>query len=220
MNMKWSDAWGTQLVSGLSLLAGRYDTALVANDLPYAWLGIPWPSHPVTDVLLGSKGFSVINDGGEFSRAEKAKVISQWPEAMRHLRVCFGLDIPGSHENCCRCEKCTRTMLAFRVAGCPRPAAFKDDASDRQIRRMRWNLPKPDAEMAGAGARRGCGRHGRRRVGPRRFEAQCGEIDGGFFETACSGLSCRCGTQSGDGFAAASSAGANWRLRGRRKIGG
>ncbi len=140
MKMKWAHAWGTQLVSGLSLLAGRYDTALVPNDLPYAWLGIPWPIHPVTTVLLGSKGFAVIDDGGEFSRAEKAKVISQWPEAMRHLRVCFGLDIPGSHENCCRCEKCTRTMLAFRVAGCHRPAAFKDDVSDRQIRRMRWNL--------------------------------------------------------------------------------
>lgn len=141
MKMNWAHSWGTQLVSGLSLLAGRYDTALVANDLPYAWLGIPWPIHPVTTVLLGSKGFSVIDDGGEFSRAGKAKVISQWPEAMQHLQVCFGLDIPGSHENCCRCEKCTRTMLAFRVAECPRPAAFKDDVSDRQIRRTRWNLP-------------------------------------------------------------------------------
>jgi hypothetical protein len=141
LQVDWSHAWGTQLIGGLSLLAGRYDTALVANDLPYAWLGAHWPSHPVTDVLLGSKGLAVVNDGGECMRSEKAKLISQWPEAMQHLRVCFGLDIPGRHDNCCHCEKCTRTILAFRVAGCRRPDAFKDDASDEQIRRMKWNLP-------------------------------------------------------------------------------
>jgi hypothetical protein len=140
LNVDWSHSWGTQLVSGLTLFARRYDRALVANDLPYEWLEIAWPCHPVTNVLLGSDGFSVIDDGGECTRAEKAKVISAWPEAMRHLRVCFGLDIPGRHENCCRCEKCLRTILAFRVAGCPRPAAFKEDVSDGQIRRIRWSL--------------------------------------------------------------------------------
>jgi hypothetical protein len=143
MRVDWGHAWGAQLASGLMLLARRFDTGLIANDLSYEWLEIARPSHPVTNVLLGSKGFSIIDDGGENTRAEKAKVISQWPEAMRHLRVCFGVDVPGSHENCCRCEKCLRTMVAFRVAGCPRPSAFKEDFTDQQIRRMRWHVDSP-----------------------------------------------------------------------------
>ena len=140
LKMNWGHAWATHLVSGLSLLSGRFDRALIANDLPYAWLGFRWPSHPVTDVLLGSNGFAVINDGGEHTRWEKAKVIADWPEAMRHLRVCYGVDSMGRHDNCCRCEKCTRTILAFRLAGCPKPAAFKEDVSDKQVRRMRWSI--------------------------------------------------------------------------------
>src|SRR5581483_1299941 len=157
----WSDAWGAQLASGLSLLAGRYGGALVANDVPYHWLGVtPWPIHPATTALFGSDSFALIDDGGECSRSQKAKVISQWPEAMRHLRVCFGLDIPGRHENCCRCEKCIRTILAFRAAGCPRPEAFPQDVSDRQIRRvrltlqtrpLRWRQIVQTAEQAGLG---------------------------------------------------------------------
>jgi hypothetical protein len=159
LRLDWADAWGTQLVSGLMLLAGRYDAALVANDLPYAWLGLPWPSHPITNPLLGSAGFTVIDDGGECSRTDKAKVISAWPEAMRHLHVCFST-VSGTSENCCRCEKCVRTMLAFRIAGCGRPAAFKDDVSDRQIRSMRlpletrkkrWQQLADEAESAGLG---------------------------------------------------------------------
>jgi hypothetical protein len=85
----------------LSLFAGHFDTALVANDLPYDWLGISWASHPVTNVLLGSRGFTVLDDGGEYTRAEKAKAISAWPEAMKHLHVCFGESAPGRYENCC-----------------------------------------------------------------------------------------------------------------------
>ena len=82
MRLNWSHAWGTQIACGLHLLAGRYDTALTANDMPYQWMGMAWPRYPVTNPLLGSKGFALIDDGGEFSRSEKAKVIADWPEAI------------------------------------------------------------------------------------------------------------------------------------------
>ncbi|MCC6887590.1 MAG: hypothetical protein IT536_03565 [Hyphomicrobiales bacterium] len=161
MRLNWSDAWGTQLASGLNLLAGRYDTALLANDMPYRWLNMSWPHHPVTVPLLGGRGMTLIDDGGESSRVQKAKLISDWPEAMRHLHVCFGLDEPEKYENCCRCEKCVRTILAFRIAGCPRPAAFQVDPSDDDIRRVRltlvtrlkrWTELAREAEAAGLGA--------------------------------------------------------------------
>lgn len=101
----------------MSLFAGHFDTALVANDLPYDWLGISWASHPVTNVLLGSRGFTVLDDGGEYTRAEKAKAISAWPEAMKHLHVCFGESVPGRYENCCECEKCVEQSLPFGSPG-------------------------------------------------------------------------------------------------------
>jgi hypothetical protein len=158
--LDWAEAWGSQEISALSLLAGRYDTAIIANELPYEWLGFAWASHPVTNPLLGSRGFTVIDDGGEFSRAEKAKVISAWPEAMQNLHVCFGVNIPGQYGNCCRCEKCIRTILAFRVAGCMKPDSFKHETTDAQIRAVRltigtkvrrWEQLASEADAAGLG---------------------------------------------------------------------
>jgi hypothetical protein len=139
MRLDWAHAWGTQLASGLYLLAARYDAALIANDMPYQWM-MPWPAHPTTTPLLGSRGFSLIDDGGECSRIQKVKLIANWPEAMRRLHVCFGLDVPGTYRNCCKCEKCVRTILAFRVAGCAKPEAFAHDPTDADIRRVRLHL--------------------------------------------------------------------------------
>jgi hypothetical protein len=79
---------------------------------------------------------------------------------MRHLHVCFGVNVPGEYKNCCRCEKCIRTMLAFRIAGCERPSAFADDPADSQIRSVRleftnkidrWEQMAQCAEAAGMG---------------------------------------------------------------------
>jgi hypothetical protein len=133
----WGDSFGTQLVSGLRLLAGRFDAALIANDVPYTRLGIVWGSHPVTYPFLASQHFKVIDDGGETLRFRKIQMLAQWPEAMRHLRVCF--ENPGSHANCCRCEKCIRTILAFRAAGVALPPAFSRDVENRQIRRTHFH---------------------------------------------------------------------------------
>ena len=137
MRLNWADAFGTQLISSLSLLSNRFDTALVANDIPYEALGVRWGSHPVLNSLLGSKRFAVIDDGGEFSRIEKAELVSTWPEAMRHLHVCFTAHIRGQYENCCECEKCIRTMLAFRVAGREIPSSFARAVTEAKIWRVR-----------------------------------------------------------------------------------
>jgi hypothetical protein len=160
LDLDWADAYATQLVAGMMLLSRGYDTGLLANDLPYFELGPrPWGLHPVTIGLLGADRFKIIEDGFEYSRIDKAKTVASWPQAMRHLRVCFGLHNPGSHENCGVCDKCIRTELAFRVAGCAKPSAFKEEASPRLIRRIRitsstratWALIAERAEAAGLG---------------------------------------------------------------------
>jgi len=131
----WGDSHGTHLVSGLRLLAGRFDSALIPSTTTYSWLARAWGSHPVSDRHLSSRTFRVADDGAELHRPQKAKVIAQWPEAMRLLRVCS--ENPASAANCCRCEKCIRTILSFRAAGCQLPAAFARDVTDRQVGRVR-----------------------------------------------------------------------------------
>jgi hypothetical protein len=133
----WSHSCGTHLVAGLRLLAGRFGAALLANDIPYPLKIQPWGSHPTSNPFLGSQRFPVIDDGGEAARFEKIQLLAQWPEAMRHLRVCF--ENPGNFTNCCRCEKCVRTILSFRAAGAGLPPAFPRDVTNRQIRRIRFH---------------------------------------------------------------------------------
>ncbi len=155
----WGHGFGTHLVSGLCLLGAKFDAALIPNSAPYAEPITPWGSTPLTDPLLSSQHFSVIDDGGESSRIDKIALIGSWPEALQHLRVCF--ENPGNHGNCCRCEKCIRSILAFRLAGVPLPAAFDCDVTTRQIRQVRiprqinfdlWN------ELLRAADQRGLGR--------------------------------------------------------------
>jgi len=131
----WGHGFGTHLVSGLRLLGARFDAALFPNDEPYAIPITPWGSTPLTNPLLSSRHFAVIDDGAESSRIDKIELIKSWPEALQNLRVCY--ENPGNHANCCRCEKCIRSILAFRLAGVVLPPAFKRDVTNRQIRRVR-----------------------------------------------------------------------------------
>ena len=155
----WADSHGCHLVSGLALLSRQFGGALIPNTIPYYELGVPWGTHPLTDPLMGSRGFCVLDDGADSDRFGKIPVVAGWPEALRRLRVCYCNDHgPG---NCCRCEKCIRTMLAFRALGLPRPEAFATDVSDRQIRRTHFSHPANTRywlEAARAAAAAGLGR--------------------------------------------------------------
>jgi len=131
----WEHSHPTQLVSGLSLLGSQFSGMLLPNSVAYTQLEILYGSHPISDPFLGSAAFPVIDDGAESSRLDKCAVIAAWPEAMQHLRVCFGAK--GNLENCCVCEKCLRSILSFRIVGVPKPPAFAHDVTDDQIRRVR-----------------------------------------------------------------------------------
>ncbi len=133
----WGHSLMNHLVGASRLLAGRFDGALVANGVTYARLGVHWGVHPLALPFLGSNHFPVQDDGAEAGRLEKIQLLAAWPEAMCHLRVCF--ENPGRHTNCCRCEKCMRTILSFRAAGVPLPPAFAADVTNRQIRQVRFH---------------------------------------------------------------------------------
>jgi hypothetical protein len=82
---------------------------------------IPVGPFPITWPLLGTEGLQVIADGHDATRAEKTEVVAQWPETYPTLRVCWRIvvfdETTGLIENCCRCQKCVRTMLALDLVG-------------------------------------------------------------------------------------------------------
>jgi hypothetical protein len=131
----WEDAFASGLASGLALLQGRYNTGLIASGYDYSCLVFPWGSNPVTDGLMSSGSFQLIHDGAALSKMKKIEQISVWPEAMKHLRVCFD---GRSACNCCRCAKCMKTILLFRILRLDLPECFERDITDSDLLRMRW----------------------------------------------------------------------------------
>ncbi|HEY9604819.1 MAG TPA: hypothetical protein V6C85_24665, partial [Allocoleopsis sp.] len=133
--LKWEDAFGTGLASCLILLQGGYTTGLIASSFPYQALSFPYGSNPVTDWMLSGNAFQIVHDGAAFPRLEKMREIVNWPEALQNLRVCW--EGTPKDRNCCRCEKCIRTILNFRILGVGLPECFDQDVTDEQIRSIR-----------------------------------------------------------------------------------
>jgi hypothetical protein len=135
LSVFWPHAFGTGVASVLSLFQRRYATGLIAQGVPYScYQNLVEGSNPMTDPLLSSDAFRIVPDGGGFQRWEKIKVISDWPEGMEHLRVCWEGEKKDS--NCCDCEKCIRNILTFRALGLPLPKAFATDPDDERIYRL------------------------------------------------------------------------------------
>jgi hypothetical protein len=132
----WELNFGAGLAACLHSLPGAFRYGLMGSDEAYDQLVIPWGSNPITTPLLSSARFRVIYDGTGYTRTERCFHIGNWRSAMNHLRVCWEGPITG--KNCCKCEKCIRTILNFRAAGLPRPEAFEHDVTDEQIRNMKF----------------------------------------------------------------------------------
>jgi len=91
----------------------------------------PHGSHPLLDPCYGSHNVRIRHDSTLFTRLEKVRLIKDWHDAINHLKVCEP-NYPG--ENCCKCEKCTRTMLELLAVG-----LFKNNKSF-----LKKNITKKD----------------------------------------------------------------------------
>ncbi len=130
----WEFSCGAALASCLSLFRESFSVGIVPSSEP-EWSSLIWGSNALTDPLFSSKGFKIIYDGGQYTRAEKIGQLIEWSEALENLRVCWeGSDRAA---NCCRCEKCVRTILTFRVYGAGRPLCFGRDVTDEEILRLK-----------------------------------------------------------------------------------
>ncbi|WP_461519875.1 hypothetical protein [Porticoccus sp.] len=73
---------------------------------------IPWGSSAFTDPEYSDERLAIIHDTCDATRAAKTVFLANEPTALKYLRVCPGVKNDGNY-NCCRCEKCLRTMVAL-----------------------------------------------------------------------------------------------------------
>lgn len=111
-------AFGPALACVGLLFEKHFHTVLVPSSCDYSTL-YPWGSHPLSDPLFSTSLTRIIHEGIAYGRFEKTKYIAQSDLALRHLHVCFrGHDQNGQDDsNCCRCEKCYRTMITLDLLG-------------------------------------------------------------------------------------------------------
>ena len=138
LRQRWPDSWAVSLVACFMVLQKAYSTGLVADECGPDWHG-PSPASPHTEGLMSCDAFQVVNDGHLVDRLDKLRELAEWPEALRHLRVCYRDE--RYDRNCCICGKCMRTILAFRALGLPLPACFERDVTVRDILRRRRLSP-------------------------------------------------------------------------------
>jgi hypothetical protein len=132
IKVNWEETYATAVASCMLLLQRGFNAGLLpSSSRPYNELSFPHGSNPITDNLISSNNFQTIHDGAAFSRIEKIREIANWPEALQYLRVCW----QGSQKdrNCCRCEKCIRTILNFRLLRIDLPSCFEQDVTNQQI---------------------------------------------------------------------------------------
>jgi hypothetical protein len=127
---RWGTYFGSAVAAALTVLSGGFRRGLIAGTGTDFLSLIPWGSTPLTDPLLGSRGFPLVHDGGSSTRLDKVRRLCDWPEALENLRFCLQRNPPDG--NCGRCMKCILTALEFRCAGVE-PRCFAQPVTDDMI---------------------------------------------------------------------------------------
>jgi hypothetical protein len=109
------------LFTALAHASGAFKRIQIPSSVTYT-NGRGWGSHFATDPLLSSRSTRVIYDAAEINRIHKVELVSTSELALRNLRVCWR---SGTDQNCGRCMKCLRTLIALELyGGLPRCSTF------------------------------------------------------------------------------------------------
>jgi len=110
----WAYTHGGCLAAIALCLRSKLGKVYIPSSFPLAQQ-IPWGTHPTTDHLWGTEKLTVVHDAIDVNRLAKIKrEIAKSPVALTHLRVCY-MNVKDTY-NCCKCEKCIRTMIMLRIA--------------------------------------------------------------------------------------------------------
>lgn len=141
------DGWWHGFQHGIAIIAHMAPIAYV-NGLKTTYIASSFPekmkgqytcaSDPIIDNYVKYCGCETVHDGYEMDRQEKIHfLVSKKAEGMPvWLRVCWQ---ETGGKNCCRCEKCYRTILEIIAEG-GNPNEYGFVWNDRAIRRCKWDM--------------------------------------------------------------------------------
>jgi len=104
--------FGAALAAVAMMLAPQLRKVYFPASLSYRDL-TPCGSHPLIDPLWSTEEMEVILDGLAVTRLQKVARVASSEVAMKSLRVCW--ENPEGAYNCCKCEKCLRTMIELQI---------------------------------------------------------------------------------------------------------
>ena len=131
--LDWELYFGNAVAAALSFFQSAFTFGLVPSAHGYRQLHLENGSNQLTDPLLSSASMQIVHDGSAFGRIDKLRHLARWPAARRNLRVCWE---GGRAENCCRCEKCVRTMLMLTLGGVDACEAFPHPLTPDDLDRL------------------------------------------------------------------------------------
>jgi hypothetical protein len=118
---KLGDSWWHGLHHGLAIISSaipmaykfKVECIYIASSNSFNY-HVPCASDPTVDNEITYSSGRVIHDGYELNRQNKIKIISDFykDRRPRSIRVCF-----KNEENCCKCEKCLRTIMGLIAEG-------------------------------------------------------------------------------------------------------
>lgn len=128
--------YGPSIASVILLMSDEYSKCFMPSCNDYSVL-VPRGSHILINHLFSCDGLKFIYDGAEKSRSEKIEFIADNKMVQKHLRVCYKTN---TEYNCCKCEKCIRTMASLEAVGkLNKVTAFKDKLDLRKISQTKLN---------------------------------------------------------------------------------
>lgn len=132
----------------------KHGIGLLGHVAPYAYLhqiekmyiastytseNIRCASSPKIDNYMRFCGCEVFHDGFEYSRQQKVKAVVEFApkeEKELFLHVCWQTQ---TGTNCCRCEKCYRTIMALLAEGAD-PAKYGFQEFEKSLKHMKYVL--------------------------------------------------------------------------------
>jgi len=110
----WEWTHGGALAAVGHLLDRHAARLVIASSIPREY-DAAWGSHWRLDPLWSSGAMTVVHDGADFSRHDKAWALAGETLLHDHLRVCW--ENRTATGNCSTCDKCVNAMLLLHQAG-------------------------------------------------------------------------------------------------------
>jgi len=101
----------------------------------------PRATHPELDPRFSTERTRILHYG-DASRIQKVARIARSPRALDSLHVCR-YNQSADAENCCRCEKCLRTMIQLHALAADASAAFPQPLDPQVVARMSKEIKHP-----------------------------------------------------------------------------